>query len=286
MRNVFLFIRRYSTFLFFLLLQGLSIYFMVHYQRYHNVMFSSTWNEITGRVNVQYNKVENYIQLKKSNDDFKKQNERLLNQLSSNFETPDTANRMFTDPLPIDTLGTHRKWYYREAKVIGNSIVSQDNFIQLHRGSNQELKKDMGVVDLNNGVVGKITDVSENFAVVMSLLNKDSKISARMKNSPESGGTVIWDGKEANRLTITDIKQSVVVKVGDTVVTTGFTDAFPYGLLIGTVKDVVADKGSNNYIIHIKSTANFYNLQYVYTIDNLQKDELNKLIDKSKKKTN
>ena len=258
----------------------------MHYQRYHEAMFSGTMNEITGRVNAQYNKVENYIQLKKNNDSFRIANEQLLNRLRSDFETPDTASRMFTDSIPIDTLGTHRKWYYREAKVIGNSIVSQDNFIQLHRGSNQELKKDMGVVDINNGVVGKITEVSENFAVVMSLLNKDSKISARMKNSTESGGTVIWDGKEANRLTITDIKQSTVVKVGDTVVTTGFTDAFPYGLLIGTVRDVTPDKGSNNYIIHLKSTANFYNLQYVYTIDNLQKEELNKLMDKIKKKTN
>lgn len=285
MRNVFLFIRRYSTFLFFLLLQGLSIYFIVHYQRYHNAMFSGLMNEVTGKVNEQYNKVDNYIQLKKSNDQFRKQNEALLNKLRENFEVPDTANKITIDPFPYDTLGNHRKWLYREAKVVGNAIVSQDNYIQLHRGTSQDLKKDMGVVDINNAVVGKITDVSANYAVVMSLLHKDSKLNVKLKNAPESGGTVTWDGKEINRLTLMDIKQSVKVNLGDTVIT-NISTYFQYGLPVGVVSDITTDKGSNNYIIHLRSIANFYNLQYVFVIDNLQKDELLKLMDNVKKKDN
>ncbi len=286
MRNVFLFIRRYFTFLFFLLLQGFSIYFIVHYQKYHNAMFSSTMNEITGRINTQYNKVDYYLQLKETNEALVKENEQLRNRLVTNFETADSSSSLYTDSIAIDTIGTHRKWLARQAKVVGNSIFSQDNFIQVHRGKNQGLKKDMGVVDPQNGVVGIITDVSDNFAVVMSLLNKDSKISARLKDVAESGGTVTWDGKEPNRLTLSDIKQSVKVKVGDTVITSRFSDAFQYGLLIGTVMDVTPDKGSNNLIIHLKSTANFYNLQYVYALENLQKDELIKLMEKTKKKEN
>lgn len=286
MRNVFLFIRRYFTFLFFLLLQGFSIYFIVHYQKYHNAMFSSTMNEITGRINTQYNKVDYYLQLKETNEALVKENERLRNSLVNNFETADSSSNLYTDSVAIDTVGTHRKWIARQAKVVVNSIFSQDNFIQIHRGKNQGLKKDMGVVDPQNGVVGIITDVSDNFAVVMSLLNKDSKISARLKNEAESGGTVTWDGKEPNRLTLSDIKQSVKVKVGDTVITSRFSDAFQYGLLVGTVADVTPDKGSNNLIIHLKSMANFYNLQYVYALENLQKDELIKLMEKTKKKEN
>ena len=49
---------------------------------------------------------------------------------------------------------------------------------------------------------------------------------------------------------------------------------------------MIPDKGTNNFIIKIKSAANFYNLQYVYAIDNLQKDEINRLLEKAKSKIN
>ena len=60
MRNIFLFIRRYSTFLLFILLQLFSIYLIVTYNKYHQSVFSNTANQYTGKINTQYNKIENY----------------------------------------------------------------------------------------------------------------------------------------------------------------------------------------------------------------------------------
>lgn len=282
MRNIFLFIRRYFYFISFLSLQVFSIYLIVHYNRYQNAVTTSYMSEVTGKINTQYNKIEYYFQLKKTNLQLAKDNERLRNLLAENFSTPDTAKKTITDSIPSDTLGHHRKWQYYMAKVVSNSVTGQENFIQLGRGSKQELKKDLGVVDPNNGVVGIVTDVSENFGVVMSLLHKDSRISAKLKNGGDAG-MVIWDGKDPNRLTLTEIRKSAKVNKGDTVLTSGFTATFPYGLLIGTIDEVIQDKSTNNYIIKVKSAANFYNLQYVYAIDNLDKEEMNTLLEKAKK---
>jgi rod shape-determining protein MreC len=135
-------------------------------------------------------------------------------------------------------------------------------------------------------VVGIVTDVSENFAVVMSMLHKDSRINALLKNDPLAGGTVVWDGKEPNYLSMINVRKSAKVAKGDTVVTSGITTTFPYGLLIGTVEQVLPEQSSNNYIIKIKSAANFFNLQHVYAIDNYQKEEINKLVEKAKSKIN
>ena len=286
MRNIFLFIRRYFNFILFLLLQGWSIYLIAHYNQYHNAIASGYMNEITGRINEQYNKAEYYLQLKNTNQQLAKDNERLRNSLKENFEAPATATKIVTDTIPYDTLGHHRKWVYQAAKVVSNSVMAQNNFIVLGRGSAQELKKDEGVIDPNNGVVGIVTEVSENYAVVMSLLHKDSKINALLKNDPQGGGTVIWDGKEPNYLSLINVRKSVKVTRGDTVLTSGITTTFPYGLMIGTVDYVAADKSTNNYIIKVKSTANFYNLQYVYAIGNYQKEDIDKLIEKAKIKTN
>jgi len=286
MSNIFLFIRRYFNLIVFLLLQGFCIYLIVHYNRYHNAVASVYMNEITGRVNEQYNKVDYYLQLKRTNQQLVKDNERLRNLQKDNFESPDTTTKIVTDSIPYDTLGNRRKWIYLAAKVVSNSVSGQNNFIVLGRGAGQQLKKDEGVIDPNNGVVGIVTDVSENYAVVMSLLHKDSRINALLKNDPFGGGTIIWDGKEPNYLSMINVRKSVKVAKGDTVFTSGITTTFPYGLMIGTVDHVEPDKSTNNYIIKIKSTANFYNLQYVYVIDNYQREEINKLIEKAKSKIN
>ncbi|CAN5650233.1 rod shape-determining protein MreC [soil metagenome] len=285
MHNIFLFIRRYFNFIFLLLLQVFCIYLIVHYNTYHNAVASGVMNEVTGKVNTQYNKIDYYFQLKKTNEQLAKDNERLRNLLKENFETPDTTAKVITDSIPYDTLGHIRKWQYSAAKVVSNSISAQNNFIVLGRGADQHLRKDMGVVDPNNGVVGIITDVSSNYAVVMSLLHKDSKISAKLKKSGEAG-QVIWDGKDPHFLSLTDIRKSVKLIKGDTVLTSGFTATFPYGLFLGTIESVLPDKGTNNFIIRIKTSASFNNLQYVYAIENYQKDEINTLLKNANNKIN
>jgi rod shape-determining protein MreC len=285
MRNIFLFIRRYFHFISLLLLQGYCIYLIVHYNTWHNAVASAFMNEVTGKVNTQFNKVDTYLRLKKTNEQLAKDNERLRNILKEDFDRVDTATKFVTDSIPYDTLGNRRKWLYLSAKVVSNSVSAQNNFIVLGRGSAHQLKKDDGVIDPNNGVIGIVTDVSENFAVVMSLLHKDSKISAKLKNGGDAG-QVTWDGKDPNRLSLIDIRKSAKCAKGDTVYTSGFTATFPYGLMIGTIDEVLSDKSTNNYIIRLKSSANFFNLQYAYAIENFQKDEINRLLKNANNKIN
>lgn len=285
MHNLFLFFRRYFNFIVLLLLQGFSIYLLVHYNNYHNALASNFMNEVTGKVNTQFNKADYFLKLRNTNEALVKNNERLTNLLNENFERQDSSNKIVNEDILNDTTGRKRKWQYFSAKVVSNSVSAQNNFIALQRGAGQQIKKDDGVVDLNNGVVGIVTDVSENYAVVMSLLHKDSKISAKLKRSGEVG-QVIWDGKDPNRLSLIDIRKSALVAKGDTVYTSGFTTTFPYGLMIGTIEEIVKDKGTNNYILYLKSTANFYNIQYVYAIENLQREEVDQLIKNANNKVN
>lgn len=280
MRNIFLFIRRYSTLLLFLLLQGFSIYLIVHYNRYHNAVFSSTANQVTGKVNAQYNRVEDYFHLKKTNDSLVKANERLYNKLRENFQIPDTLSKIVIDSLKIDSLEQHRKYRYLQATVLENSVTTQSNYIVLSRGSNQELRNRMGIIDINNGVVGIITELSADYAVVMSLMHKDSRINGKLLHGGETG-TIIWDGKTPNIVSLIDIPKSAKVAKGDTIITSGFSTTFPKGLLIGYVTEVLSEKSKNNYIIKLKTAADFYNLQYVYVIDNKQQEAVKQLLDQA-----
>lgn len=282
MRNIFLFIRRYFNLLFFLLLQVCCIYFIIHYSRYHNAIFSGTMNQVTGKINEQYNKVEYYFQLKRTNDSLMAANERLYNKLRNDFELPDTASKSVIDTIRVDSLEQFRKYEYLRAKVVANSVNTLNNFIVLNRGSSRGLREGMGVIDANNAVVGRITEVSNDYAVVMSLLHSDSHISGKLLHGGETG-TLNWDGKTPNILSLNGIPKSARVNKGDTIITSGFSTSFPKGMLIGVVEEVIPEKSTNNFRIRFRSSANFYNLEFVYAIENRQAGNIDKLLDKSKK---
>lgn len=239
-------------------------------------------NEVTGKIYTRYNAAEDYLKLKNTNDSLVKANERLYNKLKQDFEIPDTVSRYVIDTIKIDSIERHRKFLYMQAKVIANSVNLPNNYIQISRGAMQGVSKDLGVIDESNNIVGTVIDISNNYAVIMPLLHIQSNISAKLKKSGEEG-SVVWDGKTPNIIILKNISKGVKISVGDSVVTSGFTDRFPYGLLIGTVAEIKTDKKSNSYILSIKTAVNFYNVQYVYIINNLLKEEPLKLLQKAQK---
>jgi rod shape-determining protein MreC len=241
-------------------------------------------NEVTGKFYKQYNSVEYYFQLKRTNDSLVKANAKLYNKLKQDFEMPDTINKIAIDTIRVDSTEKYRKYQYLEAKVIGNSVSLPNNYIQLNRGALQGLQKDLGVIDVNNAVVGTVIDISNNYAVVMSLMHRQSSISAKLKKTGETG-TIIWDGKTPNIVQLKDIGKNAHVSKGDSVITSGFSEKFPYGLMIGTIAEIIEDKSSNVYTLKVRTSANFYNVQYVYIINNLQREEPAELL-KRVKKTN
>lgn len=280
MRNIFLFIRRYLNFLFFLVLQIIALSMLFRYNKFHEAAFMGIAKEMTGGIYEKANSVEYYFHLKTTNDSLVKENERLRNMLTTNFEAADTAQKVITDTIPIDTLGTLRKFLSREARVANNTTSTQNNYITIHRGENQGVKKDMGVIS-SSGVVGTVVNTSANYSTVMSLLHRQSRMRASLKKSGETG-TVQWDGNTPLYLTLIDIPKSAKITKGDSIITS-YSDRFPKGLLVGTVYSIIDDKSSNFYTLRLTPATNFFSLQYVYVIENLQREEQKQLEEATRK---
>ncbi|MBK6378633.1 MAG: rod shape-determining protein MreC [Chitinophagaceae bacterium] len=284
MRNIFLFVRRYFNFILFLLLQGFSIYLIVHYSNYHNAIFSKTSNQVTGKINEKFNSVTSYFRLKKTNDSLVAANEMLYNKLKTDFEYPDTTSRLKIDSIKVDSMEQFRKYQYYPARVVYNSVAAQNNFIVLGRGSSQNIKLGMGVIDPNSGVVGVVTEVSSGYAVVMSLLHKDSHLSGKLLKGGETG-TLNWDGKTPNIISLAGIPKGVKVVKGDTIISSGFSTSIPKGMMMGIVEEVKSDKSTNNHLIKFRTAANFYNLEFAYVIENKQTEEIKSILEKEKQKS-
>jgi rod shape-determining protein MreC len=282
MRNVFLFIRRYFTFITFLILQGVSLWFLFNYNRFHRARFLGLANEMTGRINTQYNKVEDYFTLKEENRRVHQLNDSLMNLLPGNFMKRDTSMQMVQDSVPFDTSGTYRRYFLRTATVIYNTVNFPKNYIQLNRGSNQGIKDNMAVISSDGNAVGVVVNVSANFCQVMSLLHVQSIISASLKKSGDFG-TLEWDGKDPRFLLLKKIPKSVEVKLGDTVLTSRYSYNIPPGYRIGTINEIKIDNTTGMYVLKVKTAANFYNLQQVHVIENIDREEQVKLFDDTKK---
>src|SRR4030095_4345998 len=281
MRNIFLFIRRYLNFLFFLLLQIIALSMLFRYNKFHEAAFMNVAKEVTGGVYERVNNTEYYFHLKRTNDSLVHENERLRNLMASNFENPDTSSIIVKDTIPFDTLGHYRKFLWREAKVSNNSTSTQNNYITIHRGENQGVRKDMGVVSAN-GVVGVVVNTSANYATVMSLLHRQNRLSGSLKKSGETG-TVQWNGDSPLFLTLINIPKSAKIALGDTVITSQYATRFP-PTVIGTVYNVVEDQSTNFYTLTIRPATNFFSLQNVYVVENLQAEEQKQLEEATKKK--
>jgi rod shape-determining protein MreC len=283
MRNIFLFIGRYRTFFTFLILQVVALWFLFTYNNFHRAKFLGVANEMTGRINSQYNKVEDYFTLREENKRVHRLNDSLLNLQPRNFMQRDTSMKMTRDSVPYDTLGNYRRYLSRPATVVYNTINAQKNYIQINRGAGQGIKDNMAVVGSDGSAVGIVVNVSANFSQVMSLLHVQHSVSASLKKTGEFG-TAEWDGKDPRYITLKRIPKTAEVKKGDTVLTSAVSFNFPPGYMVGTVADIKLDNTTGMYLLKVKTAANFYNLQQVHVIENIEYDEQYKLNAETKKK--
>jgi len=281
-RNVFLFIRRHFNFLFFLVLQIISLSFLFRYNKFHEAAFLNVSTEITGRFNQRYNSIEYYFQLKKTNESLVKENLGLRQLLKENYEGPDSNRRLMNDTIRADSGRSILKYQIMEAKVVNNTTALRANYLTIHRGFAQGVRTNMGVTG-PQGIVGSVINVSRNFAIVMSMLHPQFKVVVKLKRGGETG-TIDWDGLSPNFVTLRAIPKSAKVNIGDTVVTSPTSSLFPANLMVGTIEEIVPDNSSNFYTLKIRAATNFSNIEYVYVIDNLQYDEQKGLEDSTRKK--
>lgn len=281
MRNLFAFIRRFSVLLFFLILETISMVLLVRYNKFHQAAYMDTAGEITGAVEAQYKKVNGYFFLKRENEELRRRLTEVQNKLAENFQAADTSSHIVTDTVSYDTTGNKRKYLYMDAEVVNNSISLLNNYFTIHRGTKQGVEPGMVVLSAN-GVAGVVMDVTENFATVMSMLNKQKSISAKLLKTGETG-KIEWDGANPRLVQLHDIPKSVKVQKGDTVVTSQYSD-FPPGIMIGIIEKVVQEQSSNNYLLHVRPANDFSRLQNVFVVANFQRAEQKELEDRLKKK--
>jgi rod shape-determining protein MreC len=159
-----------------------------------------------------------------------------------------------------------RQFLYSQARVINNSVNKEFNFITINKGSLHGVRTEMAVSS-PEGVVGIVFSVSKHFSVILPVLNRNFRLSAKIKRN-NYFGSLTWPGGSPEQAILTDIPYHVALNIGDTIVTSGYSAIFPEGLMVGTIAEYSRQEGNFNTIT-ARLSVDFRNLEYVYLIDNL-----------------
>ena len=266
MRNLLRFIIKYHLLILFLGIESFSFYLLFQNNHFHRSKFADFTRNIEGSYRKKSTNIKDYLALRKMNQHLTQENETLRNQLECIKIAGDII-----DPSPASS-----KIYnnYISARIVNNSTNKQHNFITLDKGRADSIKPEMGVIS-TYGIVGIVEGVSEHYSTVMSILNRDTRISAKIKKN-DYYGSLEWTGKDYRQALLKEIPHHVDIVKGDTIVTSGFSSIFPEGILIGFVEDYKL-VGGNFFQIRVNLSTNFKNLTHVYVFDNQTKDEQKKL---------
>jgi len=122
------------------------------------------------------------------------------------------------------------------------------------------------------GVVGKVKTVTKHFAVVISLLNIDEQVSSAIKGS-NYFCTSQWDGLDPQVVSLKYVPRHVKIKMGDTIITSGFNAVFPEGIMVGVVKKFELKEEALFHDVKVELAQDFGQLSYVDVVrSNLKKE--------------
>ena len=263
MYNLLRFLKKYNNILLFLILEVLCIILLVNNLPYQKRKLVSTGNAIAGKLFKFKTNFTYYFSLKEENQLMIEHNAMLMSKLYHNNDTS-----LLEDSVYLD-------FKFIPANVINNSIYHANNFLLLDKGRKDGIKKDMGVV-CENGIVGKIVNVSDNYASVISMLHPYSVVSARFTNNQHLAN-VCWENNDYRFGTVKDIPLHLEPQKGDTLVTSGFSNIYPANIMIGTIEEMINTKSKDFNTAKILFSTNFSTLRHVFIIENLNQTEIDSL---------
>jgi rod shape-determining protein MreC len=272
MRSLFRYLINNYGFFLFLLLEIISLVLIFNFNNYQRARYLNSASRITGSVYDSYSSVVNYFDLAKVNKRLAAENA----QLRSNLEIKKPGEGINPD-IEIYTFVPYDSGYFNfvSARVINNSVNKPYNYITLNKGRKDGIKPDQGIVSAD-GIVGVVTNVTENYSFGLSVLNQRWSVSSKIKKSGFFC-SLYWDGDDYRYAGLLEIPFHVSLQTGDTIVTSGYSSIFPEGVLIGTIESFEQPQGENYYEVKVKLSVNFKALTYVEVVENKNISEINQL---------
>ena len=144
------------------------------------------------------------------------------------------------------------------SKVMFRDIYEFSDYITIYKGSNNDIKEGMPVID-DNGLIGIISSVKKNTSIVKLITNKSTNISVKINDS--YGILKSLDGK----VFVSDFSYYDNINIGDKIYTSGIGN-IKGDIYIGEVIDIKLNETEIEKIVEVKLASNINKLNYLYVV--------------------
>ena len=220
-------------------------------------------NALATQVEQYYNYIFRYEALLAENEMLKER----ISQMEDDARLADSVereNQRLREALDLKSF--HEDYVLVDANIIAWSSTDWTNTLTINRGSNAGIEVDMCAITANGQVVGLVTEVGINYAVVKTILDSTLEISATISSTGNNGmvtGGYI-DGN-AKLLKMDYLPSSAVILNRDQVVTSGST-VYPRNLILGYIIDAgFDDTGVAKYAI-VQPAADIDSLEQIFIL--------------------
>lgn len=264
MRNLLEFLAKYNHCFVFLILEVVSMVLLFQYNSYQGSAWFSSANAVTGKLYEWDANVETFFSLTKVNQELTQRNaylEQEVQKLSDSLVSVTKDSSIYHR----DQFALLRNYRLIPAKVVANSVDKPGNLMTIDKGSADGIHKDMGVIS-GTGVVGIVYLVAEHYAIVIPVLNTKSNISCMIQNRGYFG-YLRWKGGVFDLAYLEEVPRHAHFKLGDYVVTSGYSAVFPPGVRVGRILHVFNSADGLSYRVQLRLSTDFACLRDVCVID-------------------
>lgn len=254
----------------FIFLFGTSVLQVLRFNLYQQSFYFNTSRSILNSAAMAQNTFMEYFRLKDVNLALAAENAALKNMVLALHVHADSSKKVVNDSIG------KKHYSYIECGVIKSSTNLRNNFITINKGSASGIEKGMAVIS-PSGIAGFVFDVSENFALVISVLNSHFAATPMIPEINVHEGSVSWDGTDARIAQLNNINKFEKLKPGMKVLTSNYSVKFPPGIAIGTIKSVKRPNTSSFCDVDLQLATDFSKLSYLYVITDHFKSQLDTL---------
>lgn len=266
MHNLTEFLAKHNHWFVFLVLEVVSMVLLFRYNSYQGSVWFSSANAVTGKVYEWDSAVESYFSLSGVNSQLTQRNAFLEQQVRMLDDSIARLTRSQEAAVTrLSSMVPFQGCRLIPAKVVANMVNRYDNLITIDKGSADGVKRDMGVV-CGMGVVGIVYLVSEHYSIVIPALNSHSNISCTIQRRGYFG-YLRWRGGSSQLAYLEGVPRHAHFKLGDNVVTSGYSSVFPPGVMVGKVLHVFNSADGLSYRVQVKLSTDFARLRDVCLVD-------------------
>lgn len=260
MNNLLQFVIRYSAFLLFALLEILAFVLVVRYNDDQQAIFVHSTAVLSGRIYKAADDFYQYNRLDAVSDSLARENARLKGHV---FNLERSLQHYIPAGKPLDSC-VLETYALIDANIISNSINRRNNHFMIDKGAKHGIRTGMGVIS-EQGVAGIIDHVDSDYATAISMLHSAARISASIARN-QYFGSLVWKEINPASMLLEAVPRQADIRIGDTIVTSGYSFIFPRGIFIGTVSRFWTEGGSNYYSIDVRLHEDLARLDRVYVV--------------------